>query len=229
MLVQRAWSALRQSSPAPAALAAAVLVVATAVLAAVAAPVVSARADLFEELFRQGQAKNANLKTLTASFVETTTSSLLTKPLVASGTVAVERPSRILLHYTQPDDRTVLIDGDTMTVTWPSRSIHQVKDIGASQKRIQKYFVDTSPKELRSNFTVTASEAADRPNAYLVTMVPKRKQIQEGLSRLDLWVDRTTQLMVAMKMTFPNGDTKLMTFSDVKTNASLDPSVFCAR
>jgi outer membrane lipoprotein-sorting protein len=229
MLVQRAWSALRQSSPAPAALAAAVLVVATAVLAAVAAPVVSARADLFEELFRQGQAKNANLKTLTASFVETTTSSLLTKPLVASGTVAVERPSRILLHYTQPDDRTVLIDGDTMTVTWPSRSIHQVKDIGASQKRIQKYFVDTSPKELRSNFTVTASEAADRPNAYLVTMVPKRKQIQEGLSRLDLWVDRTTQLMVAMKMTFPNGDTKLMTFSDVKPNASLDPSVFSAR
>src|SRR5574338_488780 len=159
MLVQRAWSALRQSSPAPAALAAAVLVVATAILAGVAAPVVSARADLFEELFRQGQAKNANLKTLTASFVETTTSSLLTKPLVASGTVAVERPSRILLHYTQPDDRTVLIDGDTMTVTWPSRSIHQVKDIGASQKRIQKYFVDTSPKELRSNFTVTASEA----------------------------------------------------------------------
>jgi outer membrane lipoprotein-sorting protein len=229
MLVQRAWSAFRQSAPAPAALAAVVLVVATAILAGVAAPVVSARADLFEELFRQGQAKNANLKTLTASFVETTTSSLLTKPLVASGTVAVERPSRILLHYTQPDDRTVLIDGDTMTVTWPSRSIHQVKDIGASQKRIQKYFVDTSPKELRSNFTVTASEAADRPNAYLVTMVPKRKQIQEGLSRLDLWVDRTTQLMVAMKMTFPNGDTKLMTFSDVKPNAPIDPSVFSSR
>jgi outer membrane lipoprotein-sorting protein len=206
-----------------------VLVLAAAVLAAITPPVVSARADLFGELFQQGQAKNANLKTLTASFVETTTSSLLTKPLVASGTVAVERPSRILLHYTQPDDRTVLIDGDTMTVTWPSRSIHQVKDIGASQKRIQKYFVDTSPKELRSNFTVTASEAADRPNAYLVTMVPKRKQIQEGLSRLDLWVDRTTQLMVAMKMTFPNGDTKLMTFSDVKPNASLDPSVFSAR
>jgi outer membrane lipoprotein-sorting protein len=229
MLVQRAWSALRQSASAPAALAAAVVVLATVTLAGAAAPVVSARADLFEELFRQGQAKNANLKTLTASFVESTTSSLLTKPLVASGTVAVERPSRILLHYTQPDDRTVLIDGDTMTVTWPSRGVHQVKDIGASQKRIQKYFVDTSPKELRSNFTVTASEATDRPNAYLVTMVPKRKQIQEGLSRLDLWVDRTTQLMVAMEMTFPNGDTKLMTFSDVKPNAPVDPSVFSAR
>jgi outer membrane lipoprotein-sorting protein len=188
----------------------------------------SARADLFDELFRQGQAKNGAMKTLTASFVETTTSSLLTRPLVASGTLAVERPARIVLRYAQPDERIVLIDGDQMTIAWPSRNIRQVKDVGAAQKRIQKYFVDSSPNELRSNFTVSASEASDRPHAWLVTMVPKRKQIQEGLSRLDLWVDKGTQLMSAMKMTFPNGDTKLMTFSDVHPDVPLDPATFKA-
>ena len=46
---------------------------------------------------------NATLKTLTARFTETTTSSLLTRPLVARGTVAVERPSRVVLHYQQPE------------------------------------------------------------------------------------------------------------------------------
>ena len=166
------------------------------------------------------------MKTLTASFVETTTSTLLTRPLVASGTLAVERPSRIALRYIQPDERIVLIDGDTMTMSWPSRNVRQSKDIGAAQKRIQKYFVDTSPDELRSHFTIGAREADDRPGTWLVTMVPKRKQILEGLARLDLWVDRTTQLMVAMKMTFPNGDTKLMTFTDVKPNAPIDAAVF---
>jgi hypothetical protein len=59
-------------------------------------------ADLFDELFKQGQAKNGAMKTLTASFVETTSSTLLTKPLVSSGTLAVVRPSRIVLRYTQP-------------------------------------------------------------------------------------------------------------------------------
>ena len=168
------------------------------------------------------------MKTLTASFVETTTSTLLTKPLTASGTLAVQRPSRIVLRYTEPDERVVLIDGDTMTTSWPSRSIRQSKDIGAAQKRIQKYFVDSSPKELRSHFTIEASEARDRPGTYLVTMVPKRKQMLEGLARLDLWVDGTTQLMTAMKMTFPNGDTKLMAFTDVKPNAPVDASRFSA-
>jgi outer membrane lipoprotein carrier protein len=189
-------------------------------------PAASARADLFDELFKQGQAKNSAMKTLTAAFVETTTSTLLTRPLVASGTLAVERPSRIALRYTEPDERIILIDGDTMTMSWPSRHVRQAQDIGAAQKRIQKYFVDSSPGELRSHFTITAKEADDRPNAYLVTMVPKRKQILEGLTRLDLWVDRTTQLMVAMKMTFPSGDTKLMTFTDVKPNAPVDASMF---
>jgi outer membrane lipoprotein-sorting protein len=208
---------------------AAFLLVCAAVALLVAIPQrASARADLFDELFKQGQAKNGAMKTLTASFVETTTSALLTRPLVASGTLAVERPSRIALRYIQPDERIVLIDGDTMTMSWPSRSVRQSKDIGASQKRIQRYFVDSSPDELRSHFTIGAREADDRPGTWLVTMVPKRKQILEGLVRLDLWVDRTTQLMVAMKMTFPNGDTKLMTFTDVKPNAPIDASLFKA-
>ena len=199
-----------------------------AALAIGAAPAqkAGARGDLFDELFKEGQAKNGGLKTLTASFVETTTSTLLTRPLVSSGTLAVERPSRIVLRYAQPDGRVVLIDGDTLTMSWPSKNVRQSKDIGAAQKRIQKYFVDSSPNELRGHFTISAREATDRPGTYLVDMVPKRKQIQEGLSKLELWVDRSTQLMAAMRMTFPNGDTKLMTFTDVKPNAPVDPALF---
>jgi outer membrane lipoprotein-sorting protein len=189
----------------------------------------SAGADLFDELYKQGQAKNGAMKTLTASFVETTTSTLLNRPLVARGTMAVERPSRIALRYTDPDQRVVLIDANTMTMSWPARNLLQSQEIGAAQKRIQKYFVDSSPTELRSNFTIDAREADDRAGAYLITMVPKRRQIQEGLARLELWVDRTTQLMTAMKMTFPNGDTKLMTFSDVKPNAPVDQALFRLR
>jgi outer membrane lipoprotein-sorting protein len=59
--------------------------------------------------------------------------------------------------------------------------------------------------------------------------VPKRKQIQEGITRLELWVDRGTLLLAAMRMTFPGGDTKLMTFTDVKPNVPVDPSMFSIR
>jgi outer membrane lipoprotein-sorting protein len=90
---------------------------------------------------------------------------------------------------------------------------------------VQKYFVDSSPAELRSHFEIAALEEPDRAG-YVVTLAPKRKQIKEGLSHLELRLDPGSLLMTSMKMTFPNGDTKVMTFTDVKPNAVIDVAVF---
>jgi len=182
--------------------------------------------DSFDALYRRGSEINATLKTLTARFTETTTSSLLTRPLVARGTLAVIRPSRVVLRYTEPDARIVLIDGNRLTMSWPSRNIRQVTDIGATQGRIQKYFVNGSVEDLRREFEIDDHEPSDRRGSYHVSMVPKRRQIRETLTRLDLWVDQPSLLLTALQMTFANGDTKEMAFEDVVRNASIDPSVF---
>jgi outer membrane lipoprotein-sorting protein len=202
---------------------------ATLLLVLIGAVCTAGERDLFDDLFARGQKQNAGLKTLTASFTETSTSPLLVQPLVARGTVVVERPARVALRYTDPDERVVLIDGDRMTVSWPSAKINSSRDIGALQQRIQKYFVDSSPRELRAHFEIAAREADDRAGTYLVTMVPKRKQIQEGLTRLELWIDRGSLLLSAMRMAFPGGETKLMTFADVKPNVPIDQALFRIR
>ena len=185
--------------------------------------------DLFDEIYERGRPTEATLETLTASFVETSTSTLLAKPLVARGTVAVERPSRIVLDYTEPDVRRVLIDGSVLLVTWPSRSIRRQQDIGAAQGRVQKYFVGKSPEELRRHFKITARQAPDRSAAWHVDMIPTRKQLLEGVSRIELWIAHDTVLPVSMRLTFPNGDTKLMEFSDVKVNPVLPQDTFSPR
>jgi outer membrane lipoprotein-sorting protein len=182
--------------------------------------------DSFDALYRRGAEINATLKTLSARFTETTTSSILTRPLVASGILAVERPSRVVLHYQQPEVRDVLIDADRLTVSWPGRHIRDVTNIAAQNRRIQKYFVDSRPAQLRESFDIVSAKADDRPGTYRLTMVPRRKQIREGLSRLELWLDQTSLLLAAMRMTFPNGDTKLMVLEDVVRNAPIDPGVF---
>ena len=186
----------------------------------------AAPGDLFDDIYARGRGIETSLKTVTARFTETTTSSLLTRPLVARGTLAVQRPSQIVLHYDEPEVRTMLIDHDRLTLAWPSRGLPQQTDIGAAQRRIDKYFVDKTPDELRRNFTISATEASDRPGTWRITMVPRRKQIQEGLSQLDLWVARTSLLLSAMRMTFPNADTKLMVFDDVVVNGPVDPKLF---
>lgn len=195
--------------------------------------------DLFDEIYARGRGLETSLKTVTARFTETTTSSLLSRPLVAQGTLAVERPlgsraqeldrggpSRIVLRYADPEPRTVLIDRDRLTLVWPSHGVHQESDIAAAQRRIEKYFLDKSPAELRRHFNISAAEADDRAGTWRVTMVPTRKQIQQGITRLDLWIDRTSMLLSAMRMTFPNAETKLMVFENVVVNGPVDPKMF---
>jgi outer membrane lipoprotein-sorting protein len=182
--------------------------------------------DSFDDLYLRGQRANAAIKTLTAHFTETTTSSLLTRPLVSRGGLAVERPARVVLRYTEPELRVVLIDGNRMTMSWPSHNVRQTTDIGTAQGRVQKYFVNGTAAELRGQFDIEEHDRSDRPGTYYVTMVPKRKQIREALARLDLWVLRSTLLLDAMRMTFANGDTKMLTFDEVLPNAALEPGTF---
>jgi len=182
--------------------------------------------ETFDELYRRGQLANTGLKTLTARFTETTTSVLLTRPLVERGTLAVQRPDTVVLHYTVPETRTVWIDRKQLVVSWPGRNIYQVSNIAAMQGRVQKYFVDSDPNELRKSFDIAVSDTEQRRGTDHVSLLPRRSQIREGLTRLDLWIDQSSLLLAAMRMTFANGDTKLMTLEDVVPNASIAPETF---
>jgi outer membrane lipoprotein-sorting protein len=185
--------------------------------------------DLFDEIYARGKPLETTLKSLTARFTETSQSPLLAKPLVARGTISVIRPSRVAMHYTMPESRTVIIDGARLRVVWPSHGIDRTTPIGAMEKRIQQYFVDTSPKQLRSHFDIAAQVATDRPNAWFLTMKPRRKQIREGLSQLELWIQQDTVMLAAMRMVFSSGDAKLLEFEDVLINPPIDESAFRPR
>ena len=197
-------------------------VIAMAALAAAPAP----HKDLFDEIYARSRGVESSLKTVTGRFTETTTTAMLSKPIVSHGTLAVIRPDKIVLRYTDPEPHIVLIDGARMTFSWPSRGITRTSDIGAARKRVDKYFVDKNPDELRHAFKIVTVTATDPPNSWHITMTPTRSQISQGLTKLHLWIDRTSMLLTAMKMEFPNGDAKLMTFENVQVNGTVDPKLF---
>ena len=140
-------------------------------------------------------------KTLTAKFTETTTSALLDPAArrAAARSRSSGRPASCCTTL-QPEPRDVLIDGDRLTVSWPGRGIRDVTNIASANRRIQKYFVDSNPPpNCAPASTSSAGKADDRPNTYRLTMTPKRKQIREGLSGLELWLDQTSLLLAAMR------------------------------
>jgi outer membrane lipoprotein-sorting protein len=57
-------------------------------------------------------------------------------------------------------------------------------------------------------------------------MRPKRKQIKQGLERLELWIDRESLLLVQMQMTLAGGDRKTIRLEDVAVNVPISDETF---
>jgi outer membrane lipoprotein-sorting protein len=197
------------------------------VLVAVASSLaIGQKADPLDTLFARGKAQQAEMHSIRAAFTETTISSMLRDPIVARGTVVAVMPLRVLMTYTTPEQRYVLIDDQRIVTVVPATHERQEINIAEMQKRIQKYFVEASPKVLRQSFDVTLSTDPSMRGANLLDMTPKRMQIREGLSRLRLWIDDARLMLLKMKMDYADGDTRTLELSDVEVNIPIDSRTF---
>lgn len=195
-------------------------------LAALAAPRANQAADPLEDLFARGRAAQAAMTSIGATFTETTVSSLLRDPIVATGTIVATRPVHVVMRYATPEPKTVVLDASRLVVVYPGRGTRDEINIADIQRRVQRYFVDASPKDLRQSFDIALTSDATAGNAYLLDMTPKRQQIKEGLQRLRLWLDRTRLLLVKMRMDYRDGDSRTLELKNVVTNVPIDDRTF---
>jgi outer membrane lipoprotein-sorting protein len=185
------------------------------------------KSDPLREFFERGKTAQAAMRSIRASFVETTISQLLIDPLVDKGTiVAAVRPIRLVMRYTAPENRTVWIDERTLAVQVPNRTALEVVDIAAVQRRVQKYFADASLDELRSTFSLTLRDDRASPASQVLEMTPTRRQVKEGLERLRIWVDRERLVMTRLEMDFPGGERKRIDLSNIEVNVPIDERTF---
>lgn len=182
--------------------------------------------DLFDEIYRRGAPVEKTLHAVAASFVETSTSTLLKAPQVVRGTLVGQRPNQVRLVYAGSDPRTVIVNGNKLSVDWPSRNLKETRDISGTMRRAERFFVMSTPAELRKHFDVVAVEPPDARGTWQVTFTPKRAQMREGVSRVHLWIDQASLVLQAIKMEYPGGDTRLMEFSDVRINPPVDANAF---
>jgi outer membrane lipoprotein-sorting protein len=183
--------------------------------------------DLFDEIYARGQQQNGAVATVHADFTETTTSTLLRDPIVARGTLVAQMPARLRLDYAAPDRRTLIVDEHQLRIVGAAGAAPLlVRDITATQRRVQKYFVDKSPAELRKHFTVRAFVDPALPGTYQVEMIPTRKQIKEGLIELRIWIDERTMFLRQLRMVFPGGDTKTFALDRVRLDQPVAPGTF---
>jgi outer membrane lipoprotein-sorting protein len=183
--------------------------------------------DLFDDLHARTLAAEATRQTIRARFTQTTTSSLLVKPVVSRGTILGAKPAKLLMTYTSPERKTIVMDGTRLVVIGRDPGTSGQSDVTEIMKKVNHYFVNATPNDLRKSFTVRAFiDPEMRPSSYQVDLVPTRKQIRQGLERLQIWVTREPLLLSQIKMTFPGGDIGTITIDDAELNVPIPAHAF---
>lgn len=191
------------------------------------APARAQAPDLFDEIYAKADTQKKTVHSVRARFTETTVSSLLTQPLVARGTLVAGEPANVVMTYTAPELRTVVINANKLVVVWPGSGKREEIDIKLTQQRVQQYFVKAGLKSLRQMFEIRAS-LESQPAAYLIDMRPREKRIKKGLERLLIWIDPKLLMMTQMRMEFPGGDSKTIRLDDIEMNVPVNEQMFQA-
>ena len=75
-------------------------------------------------------------------------------------------------------------------------------------------------------FEISAKPEAAKSHIDVVDMEPTRKQISQGLARLELWINRDSDMLVRMRLTFPGGEAKTIALENIELNVPVTDAMF---
>jgi len=137
-----------------------------------------------------------------------------------------------LINFTAPNQRTVTFEKRSVQIYYPKIKTLQVYDLEEHGEQLDKFLMigfGTSGSELAKDYTMTvvgteAAKAAGGGQAIHLELIPKSGKAREYVKKLDLWIpEHGDPYPLSEKITEPSGNSRTMTYADLKINPSLPP------
>lgn len=183
------------------------------------------------ELMRRIDAAQADLRTLSADFVQTSRVKLFKQQLSSQGRLLYQRgtPSRLRWEYTRPDPSTMLLVGDRATLRIGSRA-PQVFDssrdptLHAIFTQLQLWLGNGSLASAADDYEIKSGGTSVQP---ALVLAPKPgSPLSRAFTRIELHVDGRTLQLGRLLLVELSGDEKEIAFSRIQRNSALPASAF---
>lgn len=154
-----------------------------------------------ENVLKQMDAQAADFHSLTADLERTKVTVVVDDKSTESGRIQVRRDNKMRIELTQPDERTILQDGDNFYIYNPKIRRVEEYNLGKKKSVVDQFLLlgfGTSGKSLTESYAITlkGEETLDGHKVVLLELVPKTEEVKQQLSKIQLWLDETTWLPV---------------------------------
>ena len=185
-----------------------------------------------ENILKQLDSQAADFHSLTADLERTKVTVVVNDKSTESGKIFVRRDDKMRIELTQPDERTILRDGDDFYIYNPK--IHRVEEYNLGNKKsLVDQFVllgfGTPGSELKKSYSITlqGEETLDNRKVVLLELLPKSDDVRNQLSKIQLWFDESTWLPAQQKFyETGSGDYFIIHYKNMARNVRIADSEF---
>jgi chaperone LolA len=185
-----------------------------------------------ESALKQMDAQSADFNSLTADVERTKVTVVVNDKSTESGRIWVRRDDKMRIELTQPDERTILRDGDNFYIYNPKIRRVEQYNLGKKKSVVDQFLLlgfGTSGNSLKESYTITlkGEDTLDGKKAVLLELVPKTDEVKQQLSKIQLWLDETTWLPVQQQFfETGSGDYFIIRYKNMTRNVHIPDTEF---
>ncbi len=171
---------------------------------------------------------NAKVKSLESPFTQVQTSIAKGESVESKGTLYLNGNDQMAMHYEAPSTDLLIINGSDFYLSRGKRQKLYNTEKNATMRRLANTLLlclHGKPQQLAAETESSELTVEKTANAYIVTLTTTKKQVR-GYAKIVLTYDLHTKLLTHMQMDEFNGNSTTYSMSKIKTNASVDASVF---
>jgi len=131
----------------------------------------------------------------------------------------------------QPGERDILYKEGQLSYYQPAAKQETVFSAGANRAEYDSLLATgfgATSKDLIGGWDVTfqGMEAVDGIQTAKLDLVPRLSNIRNNISKLTIWVDLARDISLKQVMVQPDGDSRTVTYSNIRYNAHVSNSLF---
>ena len=169
---------------------------------------------------------SASIQTMSANFSQTKYLSMLSDKMVSDGKIYYSKSDKLRWEYTTPFQYLFIFNGTKVYVG--NNSKKNIIDTNTNKvfKEIARIMMSTVTGTALSNNGDFETSLSEDNHQWVVTLTPKKKELKSLFSKVVLYFNKKSNIVVEINIFEKNGDKTNIKFSGIQTNKSIDASLF---
>lgn len=193
----------------------------------------AAAAETLASTFARMDRAALGFKSMSARMRRATHLEVIKEDNTDTGTIVLKRSRprgiRMLVQLTEPDPKSVSVQGKKAEMYFPKMKTVQEWDLGKYRDLMEQFFLlgfGSTSKELESGYRIRmlGPDAVNGQKTIRLELIPKSNEVLQHLKKVELWISDTTGYPVQQKFFQAGGDYTLVTYSDFKVNPDVPDS-----